>query len=231
MSTLVAIEGTDGAGKATLSKELRVTGAAGGLSVETLSFPRYEGSPFGALVGRFLHGDLLPEGHRDGPWLAALLFASDRYESAGLVRELLDEHDVVLLDRYVASNMAYCSAQFPPGERDRVAAWIEELEFGHFGIPRPALTIYVRTPRGLAEDLMHRRGARSYTDRSQDRYEADRDLMASVTEMYERLAERPDWVAIDSVGGGRLRPPADIAAEVWPLILGPALGEVSRPGG
>ncbi len=216
--TLVAIEGTDGAGKATLGGAIRRLGEGEGLTVATLSFPRYD-EPFGALVGRFLHGDLLPAGHHDSPWLAALLFAADRYESADSVRDSLAAHDLVLLDRYVASNMAYTAAQFPPPRRAPVADWIEDLEFGHFGIPRPALTIYVRTPRERSEELMERRPARPYTDRTQDRYEIDRGLMSAVAETYERLAQRPDWVAVDTVDPeGGLRSPAEIAAAVWPGI-------------
>ena len=41
------------------------------------------------------------------PFLAALLYAGDRSESKEFLLSLLAENDVVVLDRYVASNIAH----------------------------------------------------------------------------------------------------------------------------
>ena len=45
------------------------------------------------------------------PFFASLLFAGDRFESRNLLTEALGSHDVVVLDRYVASNIAHQAAR------------------------------------------------------------------------------------------------------------------------
>jgi hypothetical protein len=65
----------------------------------------------GALVGR--HGDLA-----SSVYAMAVLFALDRAAAAERIAGLCDSHDVVILDRYVASNAAYSdyAAICPTGE-------------------------------------------------------------------------------------------------------------------
>ena len=52
------------------------------------------------------HGDLA-----DSVYGMAVLYALDRSGAADDIRALRDTHDVVLLDRYVASNAAYAAAR------------------------------------------------------------------------------------------------------------------------
>ena len=106
---LIAIEGVDGAGKRTLSEGLRAAFEAAGKSVATLAFPRYGQSVTADIAAEALHGE-----HGDlasSVYAMAMLFALDR---AGAIEEIADlrrDHDVVILDRYVASNAAYSAAR------------------------------------------------------------------------------------------------------------------------
>src|SRR3712207_3314277 len=103
---LIAIEGIDGSGKGTQARLLRERCRAAGLSAALISFPRYAETRFGRAVGKFLNGRF---GTLDqvSPFLAALLYAGDRFESRTLLRESLFANDVVVLNRYVASNVAH----------------------------------------------------------------------------------------------------------------------------
>ena len=111
---LIVLEGLDGAGKSTQVKKLKeyLTERCG--SLEYIHFPRYDAPVYGDLIGRFLQGEF---GSIDAvhPQLVALLFAEDRHRAAPMMREALDAGKVVLLDRYVYSNIAYQCAKLPQG--------------------------------------------------------------------------------------------------------------------
>ncbi|MFN3338437.1 MAG: dTMP kinase [Dietzia sp.] len=126
-------------------------------------------------------------GTADSPHAMALLFALDRHAALDELRELRASHDVVLLDRYVASNAAYTAARLGPGREAEVLHWIGELEFDRLGLPLPDLQILLDTPTALAAE---RAGSRESADpaRTRDRYERDAALQAATGEAYRRLA-------------------------------------------
>lgn len=219
MSLLVAIEGGDGAGKATAAANLVALAQAGGLTATVLSFPRYGDTVGGHVIGDFLAGRLPRE---LTPKAAAVLYALDRFESAAHLAALAAAHDLVVLDRYIASNIAYQAAKVPPDEVPALIDWIVRLETGQFGLPAPGLTIYLDTPLEVARDLILRKRQRSYTDRSYDEHEADLALQARVRENYAAMAAASvlgRWVTVRTVAEGAMRSPEAIAAEIAGEVL------------
>src|SRR5947209_2867214 len=85
-------------------------------SAGLLSFPRYQATLFGRAVGDFLNGRFgsLEEVH---PFLVSLLFAGDRFESKSVLLDAIETHDVVVLDRYVYSNVAHQASKCEGAER------------------------------------------------------------------------------------------------------------------
>ncbi len=110
MAFLLAIEGADGAGKATATAAVTERLNAAGLSAAALSFPRYAETVGGWALGEYLAGRLP---HAAAPETAATLYALDRFESRPHLIELAETHDIIVFDRYIASNMAYQAAQVP----------------------------------------------------------------------------------------------------------------------
>ena len=106
MGRLIAIEGIDGSGKGTQAQRLAQSLEAGGESVRLLSFPRYEQTAFGRRIGHFLNGRYGQLDQVD-PLLVSLLYAGDRFESKGVLLDAIAGCDVVVLDRYVPSNIAH----------------------------------------------------------------------------------------------------------------------------
>ncbi|WP_216694643.1 dTMP kinase [Dietzia psychralcaliphila] len=184
VARLVVVEGLDGAGKNTLTTALVGELSDQGVSVGRLAFPRY-GTLHADLAADALHGG--QAGTADSPHAMALLFALDRHAALDQLGELRTSHDVVLLDRYVASNAAYTAARLGPGRETEVLRWIGELEFDRLGLPLPDLQILLDTPTALAAE---RAGSRETTDpgRTRDRYERDATLQAATGEAYRRLA-------------------------------------------
>src|SRR4051812_35072694 len=101
----MVIEGVDRAGKRTLTNGLRAAFEAAHKSVATRAFPRYGHSVEADLAAEALHG-----GHGDlssSVYAMAVLFALDRAGARDQICHLGDAYDVVILDRFVASNAAY----------------------------------------------------------------------------------------------------------------------------
>lgn len=214
---LLAIEGIDGAGKGTLCRELLALAKGAGIRAATLSFPRYEETQFAELIGRYLRGEMgaidqVPVRY------AALLYGGDRFESRDRLLAMIADHDLVILDRYVASNIAYNAAKLPPDERGELIAWVEQLEYGLFDLPRPDLTLLLATSTILADRLVGEKAARSYTRATRDLHEADRDFLSTVAAVYDALSSAGGdaWLRVDPTdGANNLRAPTDIAATVW----------------
>lgn len=185
MGELIVVEGIDGAGKRTLSARLVDAWRRSGLSVATAAFPRYGQSvhaDLGAEALRGGHGDLV-----DSVYAMALLWALDRRDFGERLRALQEDHDVVLLDRYVASNAAYGAARLGESPDGQFARWVHALEFDRFALPVPDRQLLLAVPVEVARERAGRREAED-ADRARDAYERDTDLQSRVADVYAALA-------------------------------------------
>ena len=183
---LVAIEGVDGAGKNTLSGGLRAAFEASGKSVSHLAFPRYEQSVPADLAAEALHG-----AHGDlasSVYAMAVLFALDRAGARDHIGHLRDAYDVVILDRYVASNAAYSAARLRQDAEGEVVEWVRELEFDRLKLPAPDWQVLLDVPAALAAERALRRESRDAA-RRRDAYERDDGLQRRTADVYAGLAE------------------------------------------
>lgn len=205
MGTLVVIEGLDGSGKATLAARLTERWRAEGLTVASLSFPRYGESLYADLVRDVLYGRL--GDLTDSVYGAALLFALDRRDAATHIHELLDHHNVVLLDRYISSNAAYGSARLgAPGKPTDFPQWVQELEVDRFGEPVPDHQLLLATPTAIAATRARGR-ADEDAERALDTFEADQNLQERTAAMYEQLAADSylsPWTVLRPDAGGEV---------------------------
>jgi dTMP kinase len=218
MGLLLAIEGIDGAGKGTQAARLAETAAGHGRRVASFSFPLYDDNPFSRAVGDYLNGEFgtADEVH---PELAALLYAGDRFHARPRIVSALQEHDLVVCDRYVASNQAHQGAKLTGKERQRLLDWLEEVEFGEFALPRPQLVILLDAPVALARRLVGRKAARGYTTLEADIHEADAAHSGATREVYLELADRDGWQVVSTAGDdGGAREVDEIAAEIWTAV-------------
>lgn len=215
---LIALEGIDGSGKGTQAQRLYDRLRTAGHTASLISFPRYEATLFGRAIGEFLNGRF-GSLEQVSPFLAALLYAGDRFESKDVLRSAIDQNEFVILDRYVASNVAHQGAKLDAEERRKLAAWIHEIEYGVYRLPRPDLTILLDLPASQAQMLIATKQARSYTKRKADLQEADGRYLELVREVYLELArEEPDWAVVSCVADGRLRSIEEIGEELWRTV-------------
>ncbi len=206
VARLIAIEGIDGSGKGTQAARLHQALSARGSRSALLSFPRYQATNFGRQIGAFLNGAFGPL-DQVHPILVSLLFAGDRFESRPLIQAALDEHDLVICDRYVASNIAHQAAKAPSGEQAAVEDWIETIEYDLYQLPRPDLVLWFDLPVPQAQALIARKAPRDYTAQAADLQEADGAYLERVRQVYSRLAtDNPHWVRIAVTEGENVRP-------------------------
>ena len=197
----IVLEGLDGAGKSTQIRMLRQLFADRGVESEYVHFPRFDSPVYGQLIARFLRGEFGGVQEVD-PYLVALIFAGDRADAAPQIRQWLAEGKAVVLDRYVYSNVGFQCAKLPAGEeRDRLADWIVNLEFGHNALPRPDLSLFLDVPFAFTERKLSevREGDdRDYLQGGQDIHEASLQLQQDVRSVYlASAAKDPSLRVVD----------------------------------
>ncbi|GLE51608.1 hypothetical protein ATCCBAA256_11920, partial [Mycobacterium montefiorense] len=202
---LIAIEGVDGSGKRTLTEGLRQAFEAAGKTVATMAFPRYGRSVTADVAAEALHGE-----HGDlssSVYAMAMLFALDRAAAIADIEALSGNHDVLILDRYVASNAAYSAARLHQDAAGDAAAWVHALEYQRLGLPAPDRQVLLAVPAELAGERAKRR-AESDPDRPRDSYERDDGLQQRTRAVYAGLADAGwggRWLVVDAdVDPGRL---------------------------
>jgi dTMP kinase len=196
---LIVIEGLDGAGKRTMADKL--TAELGGRVVR-LAFPRYGEDIHADLVREGLHGRL--GGFGDEVYGMAMLYALDRRGAAADIRAALEANDVVLLDRYVASNAAFGAARLHQSARGEFVDWVRAVEIDRFGLPVPHAHLLLRVPVDVAASRSAHREA-TEAGRGRDNWESDEALQARVAAVYDGLAA-DHWLAPWQVVDGTATP-------------------------
>ena len=185
---LIAFEGLDQSGKETQAQLLRDRLRQDGNKSRVVSFPDY-GTSIGEEIARALQGE------RDYPSdVMQLLYVANRYERRSDLERWLAGGLVIICDRYVASSIAYGTAQ------DLDPAWLTDIQ--RF-LPEPNLTVLL--------DIMPETAARRKAV-GRDRYERDLALLDRVRKSYlEQLQET--WVRVDGEQSKE-----DVAEEVFSSV-------------
>jgi dTMP kinase len=218
LAFLIVIEGIDGSGKGTQAALLSEGLQQSGTATTLFSFPRYEHTFFGKAIGEFLNGTF---GTLDevNPFLASLLYAGDRFESRSVLAKALETSEVVVLDRYVPSNIAHQGAKLDGESRHELIEQIRHVEFEIYSLPCPDLVLLLDLPADEAGRLIAKKQARSYTDKKADLQEADGGYLAKVRNVYQQLAaDDPAWVTIECLRDKRLRSIEEISEEIFRVV-------------
>ncbi len=215
---LIVIDGIDGVGKATQIELLAGRLRHQKFKVETIDFPRYYDNLFGKLIGECLageHGDFLAL----DPRIASALYAADRYESKKQIESWLQRGRLVLADRYVSANQIHQGGKIDdPRARAQFLRWLDEMEYGAFGLPRPDLIIYLDLPAEMSQKLLleKRRSAflsykKRYAGGGVDQAEDNPTHLENARQNALRLvAENNKWVRINCAPENKLLTKAEI---------------------
>ena len=210
---LIVLDGADNSGKATQTTLLIERLVKDGYRVGTLDFPRYTQNTFGKLIKESLlglHGDFLEK----DPRVASVLYAADRFESKTELQELLQTHDVVVLDRYVSANMLHQGAKIEDTEeRTAFLLWLEHVEYEIFKLPKPDHTVMLfvsQEHRKAILEQMVKEGKKT-----PDLAEIDHEHQKHVADCALWLSSmRPNWSTVQCSEGDVLRSKESIHEEI-----------------
>ena len=219
----IVLEGLDGAGKSTQIKKLREMFAERGIESEYVHFPRFDAPIYGDLIARFLRGELGGVDQVD-PYIVALLYAGDRADMAPQIRKWQEEGKVVIVDRYVYSNIGYQCAKIADKEaRMRLNEWILNLEYEVNKIPRPDVSLFLDVPFAFTKSRLteQREGDdRSYLNGATDIHEQSLSLQERVREVYIESSERDsELVVVDcSDEDSKMALPEEIFSRIEKIV-------------
>ena len=214
---LIAIEGIDGSGKATVAAALCSELLKQGEAVKFYSFPRYTKSMFAQEAGK-----VLDEGIHVPPFYKALPYALDRREMVEEIQQALEAGVYVVCDRYTLSNAVYysgaVSSDAPTNLRILRMSKMLHIE-DTLGVIEPDINIVLDLSVSLAQENILRKAQRSYTGAAMDANESDGAFLNTCREIYKIAAKHYSHTQLVEVAyEGYLRPIEDITKEVLNLI-------------
>lgn len=211
---LVVIEGTDGSGKKTQLDYLKERLEQSGIPFEIIDFPRYGENLYAVLAGRYLSGEF-GSLYEVSPYLAALPFAGDRFLASPLIEAWLEEGRLVIANRYTTANKAHMTAKLPAERREEFIEWLDSLEYETNRIPQEDLVLLLYAPAEITDQNVEKKGAREYLGgEGKDIHEQDVAYQGETGRVFLWLAERENWVVINCVGDGEMRPREEIHQEI-----------------
>jgi dTMP kinase len=190
---IISIEGIDGSGKGSQFALLYEALQSRGYSVQTRDYPRYE-SFFGTQVGRLLSGEGGVRADTVDGKSMALWFALDRWESFRDYRDGASQF--LLLNRFVLSNAVYQSIRDIDLGKPDIVDWVFDLEYNHFGLPRPDVTLLFDVSSSQAEENVKKKGFRGYVGEGADVYEQSSGIQERARKKYLECAKRFEEIAV-----------------------------------
>lgn len=169
-----AIEGIDGSGKTTQSRDLVDSLIKNGFNAV------YTMEPSKGHIGTFIKEKIIIN-KKVSPEVEALLFAADRFEHIDSeILPLLRKGKIVVSDRYVHASIAYQGAQGIDLE------WIESLNY--FTI-EPDLAIYIDVPPSVG--ISRKKGKKSVFE--------NLESLSKVRKIYQDLVDKGNLTLINGM--------------------------------
>jgi dTMP kinase len=173
---IIALEGTDQAGKKTQTAMLAKALRAQKIKTEVFDFPDYT-TVIGKEINSYLHGK-----RKFSPEIIHYLYAANRWEKLEEIKKSSAKNSVLVMNRYYHSNLVYGIAN---GMKEK---WLEKLEVG---IPKADLVIVLDASQS---DSFSRKKTK------RDKFEKNKDFSKKVSQIYRRLAKKHRWKLVDASG-------------------------------
>lgn len=214
---LISIEGTDCSGKETQSN-LLCEKLKQNYQVYKTSFPMYESATGKIISGPYLGkadvGEcLFKEGAVNvDPKVASLYYAADRLYNINKINECLNNNGIVILDRYVESNMAHQGGKIYDDKlRNELYEWLDKLEYGLLNLPHPDITIFLYMPYKYTSYLKKNRT-------ELDQHELSKEHLLNAEKAYLELAYKYNFKVVNCIENNKIRSIEDINNEIYSII-------------
>jgi len=205
---LIVFEGIDGCGKTTQSTLLYERLCKEGYNAELLRFPDKDGM-LGDCIKRVIYTcetSILPTE-------LATICAVNRYGKANVLKWWLHLGKIVILDRYVTSNIAYQLAITNPFNMG-VIRQIENLEYDLLRLPKPTRVLLLRNRVSTCRKNVSSRSSAMVTEK--DLFERkDGDFFERLQESYDICSQKGEnWTTVDC----KERAIEEIHEEIFKLV-------------
>lgn len=179
---LIVFEGLDCSFKETNTKKLynyikeNITD-----KVLLLSFPNYE-SDSALFVKKYLN-EQYGKASDVNPYQASVCYAIDRFDTIHKmkVKEKLNEGYIVILDRYIGSNLVFQTTKLKELSTlhvDNYITWALDFEYNKLDLPKEDIIIYMDMPVEISRDIMLERKLKN--GMSTDGHESNYEFMKNV---------------------------------------------------
>lgn len=205
---LIVIEGTDCSGKQTQTDILVENLKQLGMKAISFGFPNYA-SPTGKIIGEAYLGKHSESYFGEGienvdPKISSLYYAADRAYNIDIINKHLEAGYIVVLNRYVESNMAFQGGKIKDiKSRNMMYEWLDNLEFVLLDLPRPDLVLFLYLPYEYVCTLKKKRGKI-----------ANINLLRMAETAYLELSTIYDYEKINCLKDNHLRSIEDISKEI-----------------
>ncbi len=215
----VVIDWIDGSGKWTQVKLLEENLIKMWKKVKVLDYPRY-GKNSAFAVEKYLNWDYWKNITAKQ---ASIFYAIDRFDDSFNLKKDVEKYDFIISNRYVSANMIHQAGKISDKEeRSEFVAWLEELEFWIFNIPKPDKTIFLNVSPKMSQKLVLMKGERKYLKDGKkiDLHEEDENHLknahASAMEVVNKYS---NWVKIDCEKDWNMRSIDEINKDIMEEIL------------
>ncbi|MFA9262738.1 MAG: dTMP kinase [Undibacterium sp.] len=131
---------------------------------------------------------------------------------------------VVVLDRYVSANQIHQGGKIHDTKKQKeFLSWLDRMEHGVFGLPRPDRIVYLDVPVEVSQKLLsleEQKRKKVYLKKGQkDQAESNPKHLAESRENALRLVKKLNaWTKIDCAQKGEMLTREAIAEKVWQVI-------------
>lgn len=223
---LLVLEGLDGSGKGTqtqllLEKLTSRSEKAGGPGVRKVTFPDYN-SPSSALVKMYLNGEFGSDPQAVNAYAASTFYAVDRF--ASFQKDWKADYEqgkTILADRYATSNYIYQMGKLPESQWEDYLSWVEDLEYGKLGLPKPDRVIFLDMPIEISQKLLSQRYHGD--EEKKDIHESHLEFLRRCALCARFAGERLGWSMISCAEGTEPLPVEEIHQRVLGCLKGEKL--------
>lgn len=198
---IITIEGLDGAGKSTQIDLLVKKLTSLNIKHKFIHFPMLNKGVYGELIAEYLRGEF-GSIETVNPKLVALLFAEDRKEHKHQLLKWINEGYLIIMDRYVNSNIAFqCAKTKSVSDKAKLKKWILDFEFKVNNLPLPSSSFFLHVPFDIITSSLKRQrngSDRDYLNGKVDIHENSLVLQRKVYNEYlDLIAEQPNFFEIE----------------------------------
>ncbi len=219
----IVIEGPDGSGKATQTKLLVQAIKDRKIKVKTIDFPQY-GKKSAGLVEEYLNGKY-GKPKEVGPYRASVFYACDRYDASFKLKKWIADGYIIVADRYISSNVAHQGGKIKrKNERKKYIKWLYNLEYNIFEIPKPDVTVILKTSTELSYNLSSKtedkeKMAKKHLylgKKKRDAHEKDKNHLRDSLRVYLEMSEEypKDFKVIECIEKQKLLSPENIHKKI-----------------